>query len=158
MPCGVEVSTSSTTSSTFSKIEAGRIELDPVEFLLRDATGDTLNPLALSRLHTRLFALPSHLVQQPHVLPIRRRPYRLYCRRQKPLASRLSPTPQVLASSSAVSASFSSQFLEAVILSLILPVRDVHWVARSLFDNRHTCWRLSRQSHRSGLANRGSRN
>jgi signal transduction histidine kinase/CheY-like chemotaxis protein len=31
----------------FSKIEAGRIELDPVEFLLRDAIGDTLNPLAL---------------------------------------------------------------------------------------------------------------
>jgi signal transduction histidine kinase/DNA-binding response OmpR family regulator/HAMP domain-containing protein len=31
----------------FSKIEAGRIELDPIEFLLRDAIGDTLNPLAL---------------------------------------------------------------------------------------------------------------
>jgi signal transduction histidine kinase/DNA-binding response OmpR family regulator len=31
----------------FSKIEAGRIELDPIEFLLRDALGDTLNPLAL---------------------------------------------------------------------------------------------------------------
>jgi CheY-like chemotaxis protein len=31
----------------FSKIEAGRIELDPIEFLLRDAVGDTLNPLAL---------------------------------------------------------------------------------------------------------------
>ena len=31
----------------FSKIEAGRIELDPIEFLLRDAMGDTLNPLAL---------------------------------------------------------------------------------------------------------------
>src|SRR5206468_11953671 len=30
-----------------SKIEAGRIELDPIEFLLRDAIGDTLNPLAL---------------------------------------------------------------------------------------------------------------
>jgi PAS domain S-box-containing protein len=31
----------------FSKIEAGRIELDPIEFRLRDAIGDTLNPLAL---------------------------------------------------------------------------------------------------------------
>jgi PAS domain S-box-containing protein len=31
----------------FSKIEAGRIELDPIEFLLRDAIGDTLNPLSL---------------------------------------------------------------------------------------------------------------
>src|SRR6185436_19072681 len=31
----------------FSKIEAGKIELDPIEFLLRDAIGDTLNPLAL---------------------------------------------------------------------------------------------------------------
>jgi PAS domain S-box-containing protein len=31
----------------FSKIEAGRIELDAIEFLLRDAIGDTLNPLSL---------------------------------------------------------------------------------------------------------------
>ena len=31
----------------FSKIEAGKIDLDPIEFPLRDAIGDTLNPLAL---------------------------------------------------------------------------------------------------------------
>jgi len=44
---GRACSPSSTTSSTFRRIESGRFELDPAPFALRKTLHETLNPLAV---------------------------------------------------------------------------------------------------------------